>query len=127
MERRMADREARLDRLEIGAFDAAETKEVLDILSRSMRDNPLHVAAFGHNPERRLRRLRTMMAVAFSAKDFSHSLVVRRETDRPRERLPRSKADGREGYGPSRAEGSVKARGLLEGEGSQAAGRMVWR
>ncbi len=68
-----------LDRLEIGVIGEAEIEEVLDVVSRGMRDNPQHVAAFGEDPETRRRRFRALMAAAFSASDFSHALVARRE------------------------------------------------
>ena len=68
-----------LDRLEIGAIGEAEIEDVLDIVSRGMRDNPQHVAAFGEDPETRRRRFRALMAAAFSASDFSHALIARRE------------------------------------------------
>ena len=68
-----------LDQLEIGAVGEAEIEEVLDVVSRGMRDNPQHVAAFGEDPETRRRRFRALMAAAFSASDFSHALVARRE------------------------------------------------
>lgn len=68
-----------LDRLEIGALDASEIDEVLGVLARGMRDNPLHIAAFGDDPEIRLRKFRGLMSAAFSVRDFSHALVARRE------------------------------------------------
>ncbi len=79
MEYRIAKERAWLDQMEIGAMDAAEMEEVLDVVSRGMRDNPQHVAAFGEDPEIRRRRFRALMAAAFSASDFSHALVARRE------------------------------------------------
>ncbi len=79
MVQRVTDQDAWLDRLEIGAFDDAEIEEVLGVLSRGMRDNPLHDAAFGEDPERRRQRFRRLMSAAFSVKDFSHTLVARRE------------------------------------------------
>jgi len=60
-------------------MDAAETDEVLDVLARGMRDNPLHVAVFGDNPETRRRRFRKLMAAVFGVSDLSHALVARRE------------------------------------------------
>ncbi len=73
-----------LDWLEIGSLDAsAEVEEVLDLVARGMRDGPLHVAAFGKDPERRRRRVRALMAGAFSARDFSHTLVARRQDGGP--------------------------------------------
>ena len=41
-----------VDWLEIGALDPSDIDEVLDLLSRAMRDNPLYIAAFGGDPER---------------------------------------------------------------------------
>ena len=79
VEQRVANQDAWLDGVEVGAFDASQIEEVLDVLSRGMRDNPLHVAAFGEDPERRRRRFRGLMAAAFSVKDISHTLVARRE------------------------------------------------
>ncbi len=68
-----------LDRLEIGALDASEIDEVLGVLARGMRDNPLHVAAFGEGPERRMRRFHTLISAVFTVRDFSHTLVARGE------------------------------------------------
>jgi hypothetical protein len=39
--------------LEIGALDASLGGEALSVISRGMRDNPLHIAAYGEDPERR--------------------------------------------------------------------------
>ncbi len=79
MQQKITNQRAWLDWMEIGAFDASEIEEVLDVLARGMRDNPLHVAAFGEDPERRRRSFRRLMAAAFSIRDFSHTLVARRE------------------------------------------------
>lgn len=79
MEQRITHQRLRLDRMEIGAPDASEIEEVLDVLARGMRDNPLHVAAFGEDPAQRQRRFRALMAAAFSVLDLSHALVARRE------------------------------------------------
>ena len=79
VQQKITNQRAWLDRMEIGAFDASEIEEVLDVLARGMRDNPLHVAAFGEDSERRRRRFRGLMAAAFSIRNFSHTLVARRE------------------------------------------------
>lgn len=79
MEHRIAKERVWLDGLEIGAIGAAETEEVLDVLSRGMRDNPLHVTAFGEDPETRRRRFRKLVSMMFSVGDLSHTLVARRE------------------------------------------------
>ena len=68
-----------LDRLEIGAIGEADIEEVLDVVSRGMRDNPQHVAAFGEDPETRRRLFRRLISAAFSTRDLSHTLVARRE------------------------------------------------
>jgi ribosomal protein S18 acetylase RimI-like enzyme len=78
-DRGITARRAWIDQLEVGALDETETEEVLDVLTRGMRDNPLHVAAFGGDPEPRRSRFRALMAAAFSVRDFSHALVARRE------------------------------------------------
>lgn len=75
----MTDQSEWLDRLEIGALDASEIDEVIGVLARGMRDNPLHVAALGDDPEIRLRKIRGLMSAAFSVRDFSHTLVARSE------------------------------------------------
>ncbi len=79
MQQKITNQRVWLDWMEIGVFDASEIEEVLDVLARGMRDNPLHVAAFGEDPERRRRSFRRLMAAAFSIRDFSHTLVARRE------------------------------------------------
>jgi ribosomal protein S18 acetylase RimI-like enzyme len=79
MEQRVTNQDAWLDWMEIGAFDPSEIEEVLGVLSRGMRDNPLHVAAFGEDPERRRWKFRRLMSAAFAVKEFSHMLVARRE------------------------------------------------
>ncbi len=79
VQQKITNQRAWLDWMEIGVLDVSEIEEVLDVLARGMRDNPLHVAAFGEDPERRRRRFRGLMAAAFSIRDFSHTLVARRE------------------------------------------------
>ena len=68
-----------LDRLQIGAIGESEIEEVLDVVSRGMRDNPQHIAAFGEDPETRRRLFRRLISAAFSTRDLSHTLVARRE------------------------------------------------
>src|SRR3712207_4817485 len=46
-----------VDEIEIGAIEAAEIEEAARLLSRGMRDNPLHVAAFGEDPAHRTQSL----------------------------------------------------------------------
>lgn len=79
MEYGITRRRAWLDQLEIGAIGEDETEEVLDVVARGMRDNPVNVAAFGEDPEARRRRFRRLAAAMFSVSDLSHTLVARRE------------------------------------------------
>jgi ribosomal protein S18 acetylase RimI-like enzyme len=55
---------------------ASEVGEAVAVLSRGMRDNPGHVAAFGEHPERRLHRLRTFFDGAFAVMNWQ-TLVAR--------------------------------------------------
>jgi hypothetical protein len=68
-----------LEGLEIGALDASEIAEVAGAVSRGMRDNPLHVAAFGEDPDRRLRGFRRLFNAAFAVNEglAKHMLVAR--------------------------------------------------
>ena len=77
--RSVTDQGEWLDGMEIGALDPSSMEEVLGVLSRGMRDNPLHVAAFGDDPEIRQHRFRRLMSAAFTLRDLSHTLVARRE------------------------------------------------
>ena len=51
--------------VEVGELSAAEVPEAIGVLARGMRDNPLHVAAFGVDPERRRRRLERFFRAFF--------------------------------------------------------------
>jgi GNAT superfamily N-acetyltransferase len=51
--------------LEIRDLRVDETKSAVELLSRGMRDNPLHVAAFGEDPEQRRRSLTRMFGAMF--------------------------------------------------------------
>jgi len=77
----MLDKEANMNLkgLEVSALDESEVEEALDVVARGMRDNPLHLAAYGEDPERRLRKVHRFVSAAFAVKDFSsHTLVARR-------------------------------------------------
>lgn len=66
------------DGLEIGVLTVRETRAALDVVARGMRDNPLHIAAFGTDPQVRLRKLHAMLSGVFAVKDLSHALVAHR-------------------------------------------------
>lgn len=68
-----------LDGLEIGPLGPSGIEEVLGVLARGMRDNPMHVVTFGDDPGIRQQRLRTLMSAAFDARDLSHTIVARDE------------------------------------------------
>jgi GNAT superfamily N-acetyltransferase len=51
--------------VEVAALPPAEVPEAVGVLARGMRDNPLHVAAFGAEPERRQRRLERFFRTFF--------------------------------------------------------------
>ena len=77
----MLDKDASrsLEGLEIRALDESEVGDALDVIARGMRDNPLHLAAYGEDPERRLRKIHKFVSAAFAVKNFSsYTLVARR-------------------------------------------------
>lgn len=79
MEYRITEGRAWLDQLEIGALNADEIEEVIDVVARGMSDNPVNVAAFGEDPETRRRLFRRLVSAGFSTRNLSHTLVARRE------------------------------------------------
>ena len=79
MEYGITEGRAGLERLEIEALDPADIEEVIDVVARGMRDNPVNVAAFGEEPEVRRSRFRKLVAAMFSVSDLSHTLVARQE------------------------------------------------
>jgi ribosomal protein S18 acetylase RimI-like enzyme len=77
----MLDKEASrsLEGLGVSALDESEVGETLNVIARGMRDNPLHLAAYGENQEVRLRKIHRFVSAAYAVKDFSsHTLVARR-------------------------------------------------
>ncbi len=67
--------------LEVGALDAAETEEALGVVVRGMRDNPLHVAVFGEDPEIRTRRVRRLLGGAFAVMGLQRHMLAARSAD----------------------------------------------
>ncbi len=67
--------------LEVGALNAAETEEALSVVVRGMRDNPLHVAAFGEDPEIRARRVRRLLDGAFAVMGLQRHMLAARSAD----------------------------------------------
>ena len=78
----MLQNEARnLKGLEIGTLDASEIGEALGVISRGMRDNPIHVAAFGEDSERRVQRLHRLFEGAFAALPTARHMLAARGDD----------------------------------------------
>ncbi len=74
----MLKKEAKnLKDVDIGTLNPSEIEAALEVTARGMRDNPMHVAAFGEDPEVRRRKFRVLMSAAFSIKDLSQALVAR--------------------------------------------------
>ncbi len=73
------DPTANFERLEIGALDASGVGKAVDVTARGMRDNPLHVAAFGDDPELRLRKLRRMFGAAAGVLELHRHMLVARD------------------------------------------------
>jgi ribosomal protein S18 acetylase RimI-like enzyme len=70
-----------LEELEIGALDASEVGEALGVVTRGMRDNPTHVAAFGGDPEVRARRVRRLLGGALVVLDLQKHMLAARSAD----------------------------------------------
>ena len=79
----MIEKEAsrNVDGLEIGTLDASEVGEALGVISRGMRDNPIHVAVFGDDPERRKKSLRRFFGAAFAVMGLQKHMLVARSED----------------------------------------------
>ena len=63
----------------IDELPSQETEQVADVLARGMRDNPMHVVAFGSDPERREQRLYRLFSRMLSIMDLS--VLVARDED----------------------------------------------
>ena len=64
--------------LELVELSRADRAEMVGVLARGMRDNPLHVAAYGPDPERRLRIHGRLMAALFTASPHQRPFGLRR-------------------------------------------------
>jgi hypothetical protein len=79
--RDVAERSDWLDGLEVGALDPSSMEEAIGVLARGMRENPIHVAAFGQDPERRQRSLRRFFGAAFTVISLHEHMIVARSED----------------------------------------------
>lgn len=79
----MMEKEAgrNLEGLEIGGLDPSGIGEALGVISRGMRDNPIHIAAFGEDPERRKKSLRRFFGAAFAVMGLQEHMLVARGED----------------------------------------------
>ena len=68
-----------LDALEVVDLAGADIAEAVEVLARGMRDNPLHVAAFGPDPARRLRLIRGVFRDVFATFDRQQPFGLRRD------------------------------------------------
>lgn len=64
--------------IELGPVDASEVDEVIGVLTRGMRDNPLHVAVFGADPDVRLQRLTRLFRPAMVAMGWERHMLAAR-------------------------------------------------
>ena len=55
--------------LEVGPLRAAEFPAAVGVLARGMRDNPIHIAALGSDPDRRTRLLTRLFELLFATMD----------------------------------------------------------
>lgn len=70
-----------IENITIDELSASDVDEAIGVLARGMRDNPLHIAAFGPDPEQRVQRLSKQFDKVFSVMNIS-ALVARDETRR---------------------------------------------
>jgi ribosomal protein S18 acetylase RimI-like enzyme len=68
-----------LDLVEIGALSATERDLALGVLARGMRDNPVHVRAFGSDPAVREQRLAAMFGASFTVMSLHEQMLVARD------------------------------------------------
>lgn len=66
------------EEITINELSAGDVEEAVGVLARGMRDNPLHIAAFGDNPDRRVRRLKKQFGKIFSVSNID-ALLARDE------------------------------------------------
>jgi ribosomal protein S18 acetylase RimI-like enzyme len=65
--------------VEVTPMSSSDVPAAVGVLARGMRDNPIHVAAFGPDPERRERLLARMFGTMWRHWDVEHALCARRD------------------------------------------------
>lgn len=68
-----------IDDLELVEIAATDHPEMVGVLARGMRDNPLHVAAYGPDPDRRERVHATLMAALFATSPHQQPFGLRHQ------------------------------------------------
>ncbi len=68
-----------LGSIEVRDLQLREVPGAVGVLARGMRDNPLHVAAYGEDPERRLRCHARLMRGLFSTFPAQQPICASRE------------------------------------------------
>lgn len=65
--------------IDVVALDPADIRQAIRVNARGMRDNPLHIAAFGADPDIRLKKLERLFTIVLSSdKSMQHALVARK-------------------------------------------------
>lgn len=67
-----------IDEIRIEEISANDVEEATGVLARGMRDNPLHIAAFGPDPERRVQCLQKQFEKVFSL--TANDALIARDT-----------------------------------------------
>ena len=67
--------------LDVGYAQPEDIDAVLDVIARGMRDNPMHVAVYGDDPDLRYARLRLLFQAAFRIGGLSEHMLVARTAD----------------------------------------------
>jgi ribosomal protein S18 acetylase RimI-like enzyme len=68
-----------LGSIEVRDLRPEEVSQAVGVLARGMRDNPLHVAAYGDDPERRLRCHARLMGAVFRASSAQEPICAVRD------------------------------------------------
>lgn len=81
MQQEITDRHLWLDEVEIGVLGPVDAGKVIDVLARATRDNPIHIATFGEDPERRLHILQRFFGVAANVLGWQEHMLAARSSD----------------------------------------------
>jgi hypothetical protein len=65
----------------VDALNTGEIGQAISVMSRGMRDNPLHVVAFGIDPDARLKKLQRLFTIVMTTDKFKQYALVARDAD----------------------------------------------